>query len=185
MLGAMSRAPSVLLVTALVAGLAASLAACSKADSKPATKSAPPRGATEAAPAKGAAVMPPEGYAPADDGNAGPDDSFAIEHGAVSGAPGGEQVARIVVTPGKGFHMNKDFPTKVTLELPAGVSSPKTVLLPADAEAFTEDKLAFAVKLTAADKGDFKIPAVVKFAVCTDSTCNPKKKQIELALKAQ
>lgn len=185
MLRRMSRA------SFLLASVLAVTAACSKADSKsaepqPTGAAVAPRGAAEGAKVEGAkpAAMPPEAYAPADTGG-GLDTSFAIEHAAVTGAPGGEQVARVVVKPGKGYKMNKEFPTKLTLMLPVGVSSPKEILLPADAEAFTEQQLAFAVKLTAADKGDFKIPAVLKFAVCTDSTCDPKKQTIELALKAQ
>ena len=54
-----------------------------------------------------------------------------------------------------------------------------------DAEAFDDNQLAFAVKLTAASAGDYSIPGTLKFAVCTESTCNPKKHAIALALKAQ
>ncbi|MBK9037159.1 MAG: hypothetical protein IPL61_38930 [Myxococcales bacterium] len=91
----------------------------------------------------------------------------------------------MVVRPGKGFHMNKDYPTKLSLELPAGVSSAKAVLEPADAEAFDDTQLAFSIKLTPAAAGDYSIPGTLKFAVCTDSTCNPKKQTIALSLKAQ
>lgn len=171
----------------LVAALAGSVLGCSKADSAANKGSTPP--VNEPATARtGATVAPtdPEGAAPADNGaQSGPDDSFQIENVAGASATGGEAVARIVVRPGKGYHMNKDYPTKLTLQLPAGVSSPKPVLVPADAEAFTETQLAFAVKLTAGTAGDYTIPATLKFAVCTDSTCDPKKRSIELQLKAQ
>lgn len=174
----------------LVAGLAA--AACTKSDApkasgqsasaqEPAAKGAPAAGGVIGGP-RGAAL---EGAAPADQAPGAPDDSFQVETAAVAGAAGGESVARVVVTPGKGFHMNKDYPTKLTLELPSGVTSPKAILEPADAEAFTENQLAFAVKLTAAAKGDYTIPGTLKFAVCTESTCNPKKQAIALSLKTE
>ena len=171
-----------------VAAVLLAVVACKKADStKPSGASpsgAPPvaTGGERGAPGgaiKGGGV----GAAPAAPG--APDDQYQVEAAAVSGAPGAETVARIVVRPGKGFHMNKDYPTKLSLELPAGVTSVKPVLEPADAEAFDDNQLAFAVKLTAASAGDYSIPGTLKFAVCTESTCNPKKHAIALALKAQ
>lgn len=97
---------------------------------------------------------------------------------------GGETVARLVVNPGSGYHMNKEFPTKLTLEPPAGVTLSKTVFEPADAERFDDNELAFAVKMTATGAGEYTIPGTFKFAVCTDTTCDPKKQKVALVLKA-
>lgn len=186
--------PSVL-TAALLAAVAAG---CSKSDaSKPtgtAAAATPPEargGVASGGPAVGGGpagvIGGPAGAAEgavAAGGPDAPDDSFLVETAEVAGVAGGENVARVVVRPGKGFHINKDYPTKLTLELPERVSSPKAVLEPADAEAFTDNQLVFAVKLTAAGKGAFTIPATLKFAVCTDSTCNPKKRSIALSLTA-
>jgi len=98
--------------------------------------------------------------------------------------PGGETTARLVVIPGSGYHMNKEFPTKLTLEPPAGVTLSKTVFEPADAERFDDNELAFAVKMTATGAGEYTIPGTFKFAVCTDTTCDPKKQKVALVLKA-
>lgn len=134
-----------------------------------------PGGATEGAVAGGGVDTAPSG----------PDGEFLVEATPAAGAAGAETVARVVVRPGKGFHMNKDYPTKLTLEVPAGVTTSKAVLLPADAETFDDNQLAFAVKLTPAAAGDYTVPATLKFAVCTESTCNPKKTAVALAVKAQ
>lgn len=174
-----------------VAAVLLAVVACKKADStKP--SGAPPGGTAAMAGGgdRGASGGPSgaikgggEGAGPATPG--GPDEQYQVEAVAVTGAPGAETVAHVVVRPGKGFHMNKDYPTKLSLELPAGVTAAKPVLEPADAEAFDDTQLAFAVKLTAANAGDYSIPGTLKFAVCTESTCNPKKHAIALALKAQ
>ncbi len=169
-----------------VAAVLLAVVACKKADStKP--SGSPPGGTAPVATgdrgASGAIKGGGEGAGPAAPN--GPDDQYQVEAVAVTGAPGAEAVARVVVRPGKGFHMNKDYPTKLSLELPAGVTSAKPVLEPADAEAFDDNQLAFAVKLTPTSAGDYSIPGTLKFAVCTESTCNPKKHAIALALKAQ
>jgi hypothetical protein len=164
-----------------VAAVLLAVVACKKADStKP--SGSPPGGTAPAGGDRGAIKGGVEGAGPATP--SGPDDQYQVEAVAVAGAPGAETVARVVVRPGKGFHMNKDYPTKLSLELPAGVTAAKPVLEPADAEAFDDNQLAFAVKLTAASAGDYSIPGMLKFAVCTESTCNPKKHAIALALTA-
>jgi hypothetical protein len=169
--------PAVFVAAALgIAGLN-----CNKADSSSQTGSAPPvnePGAT----AKGGT---PEGAIPTDNG-AKPADGAEFQLDVVpQPAVGLEQTFSVHVMPGKGYHMNKDYPTKLTLELPAGVSSPKPILVAEDAEKFTESSLTFGVKLAAAAKGSYTVPATLKFAVCTDSTCNPKKQAISLPLQAQ
>ncbi|HUQ05485.1 MAG TPA: hypothetical protein VM261_23445 [Kofleriaceae bacterium] len=192
-------------VSALVAlGLVAA-SACSKADPRP-TDTAPPAatrggggggegGAKGGAGGGGVAIQvagAPGGGAEGAGGGAGGggesganDTSFKLttEQAAPTKA-GGEAVARLVVKPGAGYHMNKDFPTKLTLEPPAGVTLSKAVLEPADAEKFDDNELAFAVKMTPAGVGEYTINGTFKFAVCTDTTCDPKKQKVALVLKA-
>ncbi len=118
-------------------------------------------------------------------GATGTDSSFQLT--AEQAAPttaGGEAVARLVILPGAGYKMNKEFPTKLTLEPPAGVTLAKLVFEPADAERFSEKELAFAVRMTAPAAGEYTIPGTLKFAVCTDTTCDPKKQKVALVLTA-
>jgi hypothetical protein len=103
---------------------------------------------------------------------------------AAPAAAGADTIARLVVDPGSGYKMNLEFPTKLTLEPPVGVTLAKTVLEPADAESFSEKGLVFAVKMSAPSAGEYTIPATLKFAVCTEATCDPKKQKVALVLKA-
>src|SRR5688572_20348027 len=92
------------------------LAACSKSDPNP-TGTAPPRergGAVKGGPGEGAVARPTGGGAAE---STGPDSSFLLtQQQPAPTAAGGETVARLVVHPGEGYKMNKDFPTKLTLE---------------------------------------------------------------------
>jgi len=99
--------------------------------------------------------------------------------------PGAAATARVTITPGPGYKMNKDFPTKLTLEPPAGVTVDKATFALSDAESFDEHKLVFAVKATPASAGDFTIPAKIKFAVCTDATCDPKRREVSIRVAAK
>jgi hypothetical protein len=180
----MVRLASLALTLALGALLVVSSGNCSKSDPRP-TDTAPPHSGARA-PAEGGAR--PEGVARAGGapGAATADDSFQLTaQQAAPTAAGGEAIARLVVQPGAGYKMNKEFPTKLTLEPPAGVTIDKTVFEPADAEHFSEKELAFAVKMSAPAAGEYTIPGTIKFAVCTDSTCDPKKQKVALVLKAQ
>ncbi len=179
--------------------LGVSAAGCAKSDPKQDEtarvnrNAAPTEGGARVTGAPGGAApaaMPPTGgpgAAPAaptaDDPN---DTSFQFEaQQPAPGKAGTEAVARFVISPGTGYKMNKEYPTKLTLEPPAGVTVAKTVLELGDAESFSDKGLTFAVKLTAAQPGEFTIPATVKFAVCTDATCDPKKKKVALVMKAE
>lgn len=166
-------------------------AACSKSDPSP-TGTAPPRdvastGGPGGAPG-GAKGGPTIGRAQAEGargGDGAADTSFQITAEQPSPtAAGGEAVGRFRVHPGSGYKMNKEFPTKLTLEPPAGVTLAKAVFEIGDAEQFSEKELAFAIKMSAPAAGEYTIPGTLKFAVCTDTTCDPKKQKVALVLKA-
>jgi hypothetical protein len=93
---------------------------------------------------------------------------------------GAEAVAKITLTPTANYHVNTDFPIKLVLEPPANVTLEKTELKKADAEALDERQLVFAVKLTAAQSGNYTINGSFKFAVCTEKQCLPKKEPIAI-----
>ncbi|KAB2892378.1 MAG: hypothetical protein F9K40_18650 [Kofleriaceae bacterium] len=164
------------------------LAGCSKADPRP-TDTAPPAatrgdGTKSAPPVQIQVAGAPGGAEAAAEGASANDTSFKVTtQQAQPTPPGGDAIARVVVNPGTGYKMNKDFPTKLTLEPPAGVTLSKTVFEPADAEKFDDHELAFAVKMTAQGAGEFTIPGTFKFAVCTETTCDPKKQKVALVLK--
>jgi hypothetical protein len=106
--------------------------------------------------------------------------------------PGAEVVAKITVTPGKGYHVNTEYPVKLTLAPPDGVALAKTDFAAGghdkakgDADAFDEQNLAFAVKLTPAANGSYTINGKFKFAVCDADQCLPKKETIAITVAAK
>ena len=160
--------------------------ACSKAkDSQPAPAGAP-RGSAVTGPGGAitggsAATGGPEGAVVPSPGATGPDPSFELALVAPAAvAAAAPATARLVVHPGPGMKMNVDFPTGLTLTPPAGVTLSKTSLVVADAEKFDTKELAFAVTMSAAAPGEYKVPGIFKFAVCDEGACYPKKRAVEL-----
>lgn len=104
---------------------------------------------------------------------------------------GAETTAKIVVTPGADYHINVEYPTKLTVDTTAGVQLAKPVQTAGgadkakgDADAFGERELAFAVKLTPAAPGSYTLKGSFKFAVCDKDQCLPKKELITIQVAA-
>jgi hypothetical protein len=109
------------------------------------------------------------------------------------GKAGSELTSNIKVTPTGEFHVNTEFPIKLTLEPPTGVKLAKAELVAGgmdksqgDAVAFSEKTLAFAVKATADKAGTYDIKGTFKFAVCTNNNtkCLAKKQPITVTVAA-
>jgi len=105
---------------------------------------------------------------------------------------GAEAVAKITVTPASGYHVNTEFPTKLTLEAPEGVTLAKTEFKAGgmdkgkgDADVFEEQSLELGIKLTAAKSGSYTINGTFKFAVCDKDSCRPKKETIAIQVAAK
>ena len=105
-----------------------------------------------------------------------------------------EATAKVIVTAGKEFKVNTEFPTKLTLDNAQGVTIAKAELkagghdkAKGDADVFDEQTLVFAVKLTPTAAGNHTINGTFKFAVCdkAGSTCLAKKERIAIQLAAK
>jgi hypothetical protein len=137
-----------MLRTGLLAVLGCAFAvACSKSDPR-ATDTAPPaatRGGAEGARGGPGGAAPVQIQVAGGGGEAAANDaSFNLTtEQAAPTAAGSETIARLVVKPGSGYKMNKDFPTKLTLDPPAGVTLSKSVLELSDAEKFDDHELTF------------------------------------------
>lgn len=184
---------------------------CSKAagnqDKKPpvpATTTADPGAAPSAmmAPEGGPSMGRPAGTDPAGEPAvpAGADDGLKLKpaEGKLSievpadAKAGSETVAKIIVTPGKGYHVNLEYPTKLTLTPADGVTLARTSFVAGgrdkskgDADRFDEDQLAIAVKLTPAAAGSYTINGSFKFAVCDPAACLAKKENIAITVAAK
>jgi hypothetical protein len=152
----------------VVAAMAA-LTACSKDGAPPAAS--PP---VAAAPAAAAPEVPVEGK-PRVEGQ-----GFVVEvksppDGAAAGTEG---TAQVVLNATGGYHLNKDYPTSLELTAPDGVEITKVKMTSADAASFEEKVATWDVKFTAKAAGEKKFGAKFKFAVCTETTCDPKKEML-------
>jgi len=89
--------------------------------------------------------------------------TLAVEAPADAKA-GSEATAKITVTPGQGYHVNTEYPIKLTLDSTAGVKLDKTEFkagghdkAKGDAETLDEHQLVLAVKMTADKSGSYTI----------------------------
>ena len=142
--------------------------------------------------------------APAGDGSAvaaadtAPDPRFFLkpEEGTLTvdkgeGKAGAEATAAVKVAPATGYHVATDYPIKLTLETADGVKLAKTEFSAGgrnkeqgDAQALSEQGLAFAVKATAEKAGAYEIKGMLKFGICEKDSCHPKKQPITITVAA-
>lgn len=93
--------------------------------------------------------------------------------------------AKISVEPTDGFKMNLEYPTKVTLKAPDGVSLEKAKLTAKDAAKLDKTGAVFDIAFTASEPGKKTVTGEVRFAVCTDDECVPKREAISFVVDAQ
>ena len=91
---------------------------------------------------------------------------------------GAQGTVVLEVTPKKGWKLNKEFPTKLTVVEPAGVKVSKKEQTVADAVAFADQAGRWQVQFQADSSGAKDFTGVLKFAVCTDTSCDPKKEEL-------
>jgi hypothetical protein len=128
-----------------------------------------------------------------------PDDAFKLkaDEGTLQievpadAKAGTEVIAKVLVIPTDKYKVNKEFPTKLTLTPPAGVTIAKAELKAGgadeskgDADMFEDKQLAFSVKLTP-QAGSHTVSGTFKFAVCDKDTCLAKKEQISIVVAAK
>jgi hypothetical protein len=90
---------------------------------------------------------------------------------------GQKAVARVHITPGAGYHTSLVFTT-----VPAGVLVDKMKLTAKDAAKFEEAGAEFDVAYTAAQPGKKVVSGELKFAVCSATTCDPKKSNVSFEI---
>jgi hypothetical protein len=167
---------------------------CSKKSTTTQDKPAPAPTTPIAASDKGAdqAAKPAAPLASADD----PQFHLKPEEGTLTvdkaqGKAGAETTATIKVDPAAGYHVSMEYPIKLALQAPDGVTLAKTEYKAGgasksagDAAAYSEKELAFAVKATPARPGTYEIKGVLKFGVCDKDSCHPKKQPITIQVAA-
>jgi len=121
-----------------------------------------------------------------------PDEGKLAVEAPADAKAGAEATVKITVTPATGYHVNTEFPIKLTLTAPDGVTLAKSEFKAGgpskdkgDADTLEESQLLLGVKLTAAKSGSYTINGTFKFAVCDKDSCRPKKESIAIQVAAK
>ncbi|MFO7566267.1 MAG: protein-disulfide reductase DsbD family protein [Enhygromyxa sp.] len=118
-------------------------------------------------------------------GSGATDKEYTLQIEPQEAAAGEESKVSIRVIPQGEWHMNLEYPTKLTIEPPEGTTVAKPKLDKGDAVKLDEEGCEFAVAFTPAEAGAKTFTGEFKFAVCQDEACVPKteKLQFEVAVK--
>jgi hypothetical protein len=175
--GARPWAPA--LALALGLGAAVGPSGCSKdpAQAKPTSALPAPSGQSASTGVPPGAAMPADrAGAPTGAGKARVEGKgFIVEvKSPEDAAAGAESTTHILLTATSGYHLNKEFPTQLNVTAPAGVTAAKTEFTLDDAAAWEEKKGRFDVKFVPKAGGEQAFSATFRFAVCTETTCDPK-----------
>lgn len=86
-----------------------------------------------------------------------------------------ESVSRVVLRTTGAYHINEDFPISLEVRPPADVAVKSPKLGKKEAARFERTEAVFEVKGTPASPGSKRLEATFRFAVCTETTCDPHK----------
>jgi hypothetical protein len=117
-------------------------------------------------------------------GTALADADYASKVTAPSAKANTKAVAKIKVESKGAYHVNKEFPTKLTLEAPAGVTLEKAKQTAKDAVKLDDKAAEFEVAFTSSEKGKKEFKGELKFALCDNAgkECLPKSEKISFTV---
>ena len=98
---------------------------------------------------------------------------------------GSKGSATLEIVPKKGWHLNDEFPYKLTVAAPAGAKVAKPEQTKKDTVSFSHEKMKWAIDFEASAAGDKAFTGKVKFAVCTETSCDPKKEELAFNVKVE
>ena len=84
-----------------------------------------------------------------------------------------------------GFHLNQEYPTKLTLTAPSGVKLEKDKMTKADAAKFKEDGADFEIAFTSSDAGKKEFSGELKFATCRTTDCVPASEKVAFTVEVK
>ncbi|MDI3282741.1 hypothetical protein [Polyangium sp. 15x6] len=111
-------------------------------------------------------------------------DKYDVKVSPAAGKSGGKATAVVTVKAKGAYHVNLEYPHKLVLKAPDGVTVEKAKLVAADAKV-SKEELSFTVVATAAAPGKKTIEAELKGAVCTDTTCEPFTETVSIPVDAK
>jgi hypothetical protein len=109
-------------------------------------------------------------------------DGFVITATTAEPPVTGSPLAIVVdLTPTGGYKVNEEYPISLELTAPADVTTAKAKLGRGDAKVAASGAR-FTFQVTPKSAGDKRVGAKLKFALCTDTTCEPRKHAVDLKL---
>ena len=87
-------------------------------------------------------------------------------------------VAKVSVSPKGPFHVNLEYPVKLSIVAPDGVKVEKEKQTKDDAKRFVKEGLDFEVGFVSDAPGKKSFTGEVRFAVCTDTDCKPSSEKV-------
>jgi len=115
-----------------------------------------------------------------------PADGFVLAVDAPPNATAGQPViARVVIEPRSPWHMNLDFPARLSMAATNGIDLDAPQLSKNDAERLDDEALVFPVVFTPKQgtRGKTTLTGEVHFAVCGQDECAPMKAPVEFTLE--
>jgi hypothetical protein len=105
-------------------------------------------------------------------------DQYDLKISPPSATAGARAVVTISIQPKGAFHVNTEYPVKLKMTAPDGVTLEKAVQTKDDAKRFEKAELDFEVAFTAGGSGKKSFTGELKFAVCTDTECKPTSEKV-------
>lgn len=118
-------------------------------------------------------------------GTVNADSDHRVSVGSVSAKVSESATATVRVEPQGGYKINEEFPAKLTLTAPAGVTLEKAKLTKGDAAQLDKSALVFNVKLTATEAGKKTVTGELRFAVCKETECKPMTQSVSIQVDAK
>lgn len=109
---------------------------------------------------------------------------YTVDVSAASTKVSTKSVAKVHVSPAKGYKMNLEYPTKVKLNAADGVTLEKTTLAKGDGKIDVKG-VDFEIAYTPDRAGKTTITGEIKFAVCTENDCIPQVEKISINVDAK
>jgi hypothetical protein len=88
--------------------------------------------------------------------------------------------AKISIVPSSGFRLNMEYPTKLVMVAPSGVTMEKATQVRAEAVKFEEASAEFVVAFTASSVGKKTLTGELKYAVCKAADCIPQTAKVAI-----
>ena len=108
---------------------------------------------------------------------------YTVTIAKVSAKKGQPATTQVVITAAAGYHLNTDFPTALKLNPPAGVTATAAKLDYDKSNPQVPPKTgSLAVTLASTEAGQKQVPGELRFAVCTETTCDPQRSQVTIDL---